>query len=70
MAFLWRAAGRPAPDAGAMPFADVPAGSYYADAVLWAFQRGIAAGTSADAFRPDASCTRAQIVTFLWRFQA
>lgn len=70
MAFLWRAAGRPAPGAGAMPFADVPAGSYYADAVLWAFQRGIAAGTSADAFRPDASCTRAQIVTFLWRFQA
>lgn len=70
MAFLWRAAGRPAPDAGAMPFADVPAGSYYADAVLWAFQRGIAAGTSAGAFRPDANCTRAQIVTFLWRFQA
>ena len=65
--FLWRAAGSPAPKSSAMPFTDVKAGSYYYDAVLWAVEQGITKGTSDTAFSPNASCTRAQIVTFLWR---
>ena len=65
--FLWRAAGSPAPKTKVMPFTDVPAGSYYYDAVLWAMEQGITKGTSDTAFSPNASCTRAQIVTFLWR---
>ena len=65
--FLWRAAGSPAPEISAMPFTDVPVGSYYYDAVLWAVENGIAKGTSETTFAPDASCTRAQIVTFLYR---
>ena len=65
--FLWRAAGSPAPKSSAMPFADVKAGSYYYDAVLWAVEQGITKGTSETMFSPDATCTRAQIVTFLWR---
>ena len=64
---LWRAAGSPAPEISAMPFTDVPVGSYYYDAVLWAVENGIAKGTSETTFGPDASCTRAQIVTFLYR---
>ena len=48
-------------------FADVPASAYYADAVKWAVEQGITSGTSATTFSPDMSCTRAQIVTFLWR---
>lgn len=48
-------------------FTDVPSGAYYADAVAWAVQQGITAGTSATMFSPNASCTRAQMVTFLWR---
>ena len=69
VAFLWRAAGSPAPKSSAMPFIDVPAGSYYSDAVLWAVENGITKGTSDTAFSPDKTCTRAQIVTFLWRSQ-
>ena len=65
--FLWRAAGSPAPESTAMPYTDVPAGSYYHDAVLWAVEQGITKGTSDTTFSPDATCTRAQIVTFLWR---
>ena len=65
--FLWRAAGSPAPKTSAMPFADVKAGSYYETAVLWAVEQGITKGTSDTMFSPDATCTRAQIVTFLWR---
>ena len=65
--FLWRAAGSPAPEISAMPFTDVPVGSYYYDAVLGAVENGIAKGTSETTFGPDASCTRAQIVTFLYR---
>ena len=65
--FLWRAAGSPAAKSSAMPFADVKAGSYYYDAVLWAVENGITKGTSDTAFSPNATCTRAQIVTFLWR---
>lgn len=67
--FLWRAAGSPAPKSATMPFTDVPAGSYYYDAVLWAVENGITKGTSDAAFSPDKTCTRAQIVTFLWRSQ-
>ena len=52
---------------GKNPFIDVPAGSYYEDAVIWAVDKGITTGTSATRFSPDAPCTRAQIVTFLWR---
>ena len=65
--FLWRAAGSPAAKSKVMPFTDVPSGSYYYDAVLWAMEQGITKGTSDTAFSPNASCTRAQIVTFLWR---
>lgn len=67
--FLWRAAGSPAPESESMPFADVPADAYYYDAVLWAVEQGITAGTSETTFSPDMKCTRAQIVTFLWRAQ-
>lgn len=65
--FLWRAAGSPAPKSSVNPFADISASAYYYDAVLWAVERGITAGTSATTFSPDATCTRAQIVTFLYR---
>ena len=67
--FLWRAAGSPAAKSAVMPFTDVKAGSYYYDAVLWAVEQGITKGTSDTMFSPDATCTRAQIVTFLWRSQ-
>ena len=67
--FLWRAAGSPAVKSAVMPFTDVKAGSYYYDAVLWAVEQGITKGTSDTMFSPDATCTRAQIVTFLWRSQ-
>ena len=50
-----------------MPFEDVVSGSYYETAVLWAVENGITFGTSDTTFSPDAYCTRAQIVTFLWR---
>jgi len=67
--FLWRAAGSPAPKTTARPLVDVKAGSYYYDAVLWAVENGITKGTSDTTFSPDVKCTRAQIVTFLWRAQ-
>ena len=67
VAFLWRAAGSPKPETRTMPFTDVPAGSYYYDAVLWAVENGIAKGTSDTTFSPNMTCTRAQIVAFLWR---
>ena len=65
--FLWRAAGSPKPETRTMPFTDVPVGSYYYDAVLWAVENGITKGTSDTTFSPNMICTRAQIVTFLWR---
>ena len=65
--FLWRAAGCPASKTITMPFTDVKAGSYYYDAVLWAVENGITKGTSDTTFSPDVTCSRAQIVTFLWR---
>ena len=65
--FLWRAAGSPEPETRAMPFTDIPVGSYYYDAVLWAVENGITKGTSDTTFTPNMTCTRAQIVAFLWR---
>ena len=65
--FLWRVAGQPAPAEHKNPFADVKEGTYYYDAVLWAAEKGITIGTSDTTFSPDDTCTRAQIVTFLWR---
>ena len=65
--FLWRAAGSPKPETRAMPFTDVPVGSYYYDAVLWAVENGITKGTSNTTFSPNMTCSRAQIVAFLWR---
>ena len=66
--FLWRTAGQPSPSGKSNPFTDVKADSYYYDAVLWAVENGITGGTSADTFSPDSNCTRAQVVTFLYRF--
>lgn len=66
--FLWRAAGSPEPgNPRAMPFTDIPVGSYYYDAVLWAVENGITGGTGDGKFESDATCTRAQSVTFLYR---
>ena len=65
--FLWRAAGSPAPRSRTVPFTDVPVGSYYYDAVLWAVENGITKGTINTRFSPNDTCTRAQIVAFLWR---
>ena len=64
--FLYRAAGSPAAAPGSS-FSDVSSDAYYADAVSWAVEKGITSGTAAAAFSPDADCTRAQIVTFLYR---
>ena len=64
--FLWRAAGSPEPKS-MRSFSDVPEDSYYAKAVAWAVENGITVGTSATTFSPDATCTRAQGVTFLFR---
>lgn len=66
--FLWRTAGQPQATESNNPFTDVKADSYYYDAVLWAVEKGITGGTSATTFSPDANCTRAQVVTFLYRF--
>ena len=65
--FLWRTAGSPKPETRTMPFTDVPVGSYYYDAVLWAVENGITMGTSDTTFSPNMTCSRAQIVAFLWR---
>jgi len=65
--FLWRAAGSPAPQGSAKLPGDVSGSAYYAQAVLWALENGVASGTGPDAFSPDAPCTRAQSVTFLFR---
>lgn len=65
--FLWRASGSPEPKTASNSFTDVAANAYYCKAVLWAVENGITTGTSATTFSPDAPCTRAQGVTFLWR---
>jgi len=65
--FLWRMTGSPWPAAIAMPFADVAKDAYYYDPVKWALGSTITGGTSENTFSPNVSCTRAQVVTFLWR---
>ena len=67
--FLWRAAGSPEPESDYGPFRDVPKDAYYRKAVLWAAGEGITSGTSATTFSPNATVTRAQTVTFLWRWE-
>ena len=66
--FLWRAAGSPEPE-NSGSFSDVPASAYYAKAVAWAVENGITTGTGDGMFSPDAVCTRAQAVSFLWRYE-
>ena len=64
--FLWRAAGSPVVNY-AMNFSDVPADAYYAEAVRWAVSLGITTGTGDGMFSPNATCTRAQAMTFIYR---
>ena len=64
--FLWRTSGSPEPG-NINSFTDVSPDAYYAEAVAWAVEQGITKGTSATEFSPDETCTRGQIVTFLWR---
>ena len=64
--FLWRAAGEPGHTVQ-NPFTDITSEDYYYDAVLWAVEKGITDGVSSTEFAPDESCTRGQVVTFLWR---
>lgn len=65
--FLWRANGEPEPASTVNPFTDVSADAYNYKAILWAYENGITGGTTATTFAPNATCTRAQIVTFLYR---
>ena len=65
--FLWRAAGSPEPTKNENPFTDVKESDFYYKAVLWAVEKGITNGLTADTFGPFALCNRAQVVTFLWR---
>lgn len=65
--FLWRAMGQPEPTTTLNPFTDVNNNAYYYKAVMWAFAQGITTGTSNTTFEPEKACTRAQVVTFLWR---
>lgn len=66
--FLWRAAGSPAPQGDTNPFTDIQSGTYYYDAVLWATEQGITNGTDDDTFSPNATVSRGQTVTFLYRY--
>ena len=70
MTFLWAAAGKPAPTSTNNPFKDVSSDRFYYTAILWAVENGITSGTTPTTFRPDQTCTRAQIVTFLYRYMA
>jgi hypothetical protein len=67
--FLWRYAGKPEPTTTENPFTDVEEGTDYYKAILWAYENGITTGTSETTFSPDETCTRAQVVTFLWRYE-
>ena len=68
--FLWRAQGKPTPTNGENPFADVAEDAYYSAAVLWAVEQGVTSGVGKGKFAPDNTCTRGQIVTFLYRAMA
>ena len=65
--FLWRAAGQPEPTSTENPFTDVTPADYFYKPVLWAVENGITAGLNAITFGPNTTCTRGQVVTFLWR---
>ena len=65
--FLWRAAGSPEPETTVNPFVDVTEDSFFYKAVLWAAEKGITSGVDQNHFAPFAACSRAQVVTFLWR---
>ncbi len=65
---LYNMEGRPAVDTGDNPFTDVPAGTWYTDAVLWAYQNGVTTGTGATTFSPDTLVTREQVAVFLYRY--
>lgn len=68
--FIWRMAGKPAPkSAGKSPFKDVPKSHTFYKAILWASQKGITTGYSDKTFRPNKTCTRGQIMTFVWRYK-
>ena len=70
MTFLWRAAGSPTASAGTVnPFTDVSASDWYYDAVLWAVAEGITEGTSATTFSPEEICSRAEVLTFIYRYE-
>ena len=66
-AFIWRATGKPTPVGSANPFKDVGSGEYFYPAVMWAAENGVAAGTGKTTFSPGDTCTRAEVVTFLYR---
>ena len=66
--FLWNAAGKPEPAGTTCKFTDIKEGAYYYKAVLWAYEEGITDGTSETTFEPDKNVSRAQVVTFLWRY--
>ena len=66
---LWRAVGSPEPTAAENPFKDVSDSAYYAKAVLWAVENGVTTGTTPTTFSPNNPCTRAQVVTFLYRYE-
>lgn len=68
--FLWRAASEPEPSSTVNPFTDVSADAYNYKAILWAYENGITGGTTATTFAPNATCTRAQVVIFLYRDMA
>ena len=67
LTFLWRAQGKPTAATGASQFQDVPANAYYAEAVAWAVENGVTKGKTETTFEPNAACTRAHAVTFLYR---
>ena len=68
MTFLWKAAGAPEPETDSCPFTDVPRSKYYYKPILWAVENGITGGVSSTKFGVGKACTRAQVVTFLWKF--
>ncbi|MBR3423796.1 MAG: S-layer homology domain-containing protein, partial [Clostridia bacterium] len=67
--FLWRSVGEPKPKTAKNPFQDVKEGDYFYDAVLWAVENGITNGMDKTHFAPNSTCTRGQIVTFLYRWK-